>query len=900
MSKQKSESNILICNECNGTGFLGFSKCLACHGMGAGVFSGKYFLYWGGARTAYDVPGKIAKRAINKIIDAALILFGIYGFLNLGYQIYLSGFLEIFKSFFWTNPNQHLLLFFLSLLGILYFGARSTQVAHFFENPLRLGLGEKMKNLIVLEWKDVKDFKSVDIAKSFSLHSEESLERALIAAKKYKTHVSPELLFLTLLKTPKVKIIFGRLGVAVKTLAERVKRNLAEGEEKNILLSPEVLNILLNAYIVSAEGKNKKARSNILMLETVRLSEFLREVLYDLNVDLEKLENVVRWIAIQDQLRERYLSFKKASVLRPKGDINRAMTAVATPTLNRYSEDLTYFATRGLIDFCIGREDTLQNIFRVIKGGGRGVVLVGERGVGKSAIIDGLAELMVKEDVPEILADKRLVRLALSEILGGGTNKESGQKLMAAIDDAYRAGNIVIDIPNLEYFGSGEGMSIAALLAEELQKSQLPVLASTTPEGYKQVVEGTALANIFERIDVPEPDENLAIQILEAESGAIEFKNKVYFSYDAIAGAVKLSNKYLHDRYLPDKAIEIIREAASYVENKRGKNSVVFYEDIAAIVSEKGKVPVTAITASEKEKLLELEGAIRERIIGQTEAVEAVSSALRRARAGMREGKRPIANFLFLGPTGVGKTELAKTIAEIYFGDENNMIRVDMSEYQNKESIQRMIGGKGESGQLTEAVRQKPFALLLLDEIEKAHPDILNLFLQVMEDGRLSDGKGRTIDFTNVILIGTSNAGSDFISKAVDENMPVGEIAEKLVSEKLSGYFRPEFINRFDGVIVFRPLVEEEIIKIAGLLIKKIIKTMAGKGIELVVEDVALNELAKLGFDPKFGARPLRRVIAKEIEDRLANLLLKDRIKRRDRVVFKTIQNVEVIGGKSI
>lgn len=894
----KVVDNLLTCGECRGTGYLGIAKCPNCRGMGAGIFSGLYFLYWGGARTAQDVPYKKIKRLLNKIIDAGLILFGVYGLANLFFEGYANGFAEMFSMAFWTAPNKHLLLLFASLLGILYFAERSTRLAHYFENPLALGFGEKMAPLAALDWKDIKGCKAINVAKSFGLHSEESLERALLSAKKYNTDVSPEFLFLELLKTPKVKIIFGRLGIAVKTLEERVRHNLTKGESAGAMLGAEVVKILLKSYIAAAEGKNKKVRSNIVMLQTAEASDFLREALYDLNVDMEKLQNVAGWISIQDKLRERYLQFRKASVFRPKGDVNRAMTAVQTPALNRYSEDLTYYAKRGAIDFCIGREEVIENIFRVIKGGGRGAVLVGDRGVGKSAVIDGLAELMIKEDVPEILRDKRLVRLALSEILGGATGEEAGKKLTAAVEDAYRAGNIVMEIPNLEYFGAGEGMSIAALLAELMQKSRLPVLATTTPDGYNRVVEGTALANIFERIDVPEPDVNLAIQILEAESGGIELQNQVYFSYDAIASAVKLSDKYLSGRFLPEKAIEIIKEAATYVENKRGKNSIVSAEDVARIVSEKGKVPVASLTESEKEKLLQLEEAIRGRIVGQEEAVDAVSRALRRARAGMREGKRPIANFLFLGPTGVGKTELSKTVAQVYFGDENNMIRLDMSEYQDKPSVSRMIGGKGEDGFLTEAVRQKPFALVLLDELEKAHPDILNLFLQVMDDGRLTDGKGRTVDFTNVILITTSNAGSDFIAAEISKKTKVPQIAEKLVAEKLSAYFKPEFLNRFDGVIVFKPLTEEEIVKIAELLIKKIAKTMKIKGIEIVVEDSALREIAKLGFDPKFGARPLRRAISREIEDRLANLLLEGKVKRRDKIVFHSLSDVEIESAK--
>ncbi len=898
--KKQPENNLLVCDACHGAGFLGAHKCGTCKGKGAGVFVNDYFLYWGGVKNVNDVIVERARRAINKIIDAALILFGVFGFGNLIYFSYARGFQNITNLSWWIAPNRVAFLFFAGILGFLYFAARATRVAHKYEKAVGLAFGKKLEMFPALTWEDAKKYKSIDISRSFSLGAERSLETAFLSAKKKKRAVGADDLFLSLLTRSKIKIIFGRLSVAIKTISDKVARNIAEGQERNITLSPQTMEILFKAYLLAARRGSRKVEVNLILLEAAKSSQFLTEVLYDLDIDNKKLENVVKWIEIQDKLRDRWLDFKKASLFRGKGSMNRAMTALQTPALDRVSIDLTFMAKRGMIDFCIGREEIFENVLRIIESGGRGAVLVGERGVGKSAVIEGVAELMIKEDVPKILQDKRLVSISLSEILGGASGKEAGQKLMAAIADAMRAGNIVLDISNLEYFANEGAAPLAALLAEELQRYKLPVLATTTPEGYKQVIEGTALANIFERVDVDEPDTDLAIQILEAESGSVEYKTGVYFSYDALASAVKLSDKYLHERFLPDKAIEIIKEAASYVQNKRGKNSVIGREDIAKVVSEKGKVPVTSITESEKDKLLKLEQVIHERIIGQVEAVDMVSAALRRVGAGMHEGKRPIANFLFLGPTGVGKTELAKTIAEVFFGGEDAMIRVDMSEYQEKQSLYRMIGDAGETGFLTEEVRKKPFALLLLDEIEKAHPDILNLFLQVMDDGRLTDGKGRTIDFTNLILVATSNAGSDFIAKEVDKRTAIEEIKNKLLEEKLSAYFRPEFLNRFDGVIVFRPLASDEIIKIAELLIKKIARKLSDKGIDLIVEEGALQELAKLGFDPKFGARPLRRVLAKEVEDRLANMILQNKIKRRDKVVFNTLQDIRVLSAKKL
>lgn len=884
-------SNLLICQNCHGIGKVGLGKCKHCNGRGAGFFVDDYFLYWGGTKSSQEAKIEKIKRLVDKIIDGFLIIFGLYGFLNLFFALKDSGFLNIFTYNFWLKSDPRLFIFFLAGLGFLYFGMRSTKRAHRFEKAIKISYSDKLEIIPPLKSENIATRKQIDVAKSFSENSRRAIECAFSLAKKNKKNIEAEEILLSLLKFPKIKIIFGRLGVPVKKIKEYALRNIAKGEKKHIELSESAYEILLNSYIGAAHREKTNVGVNLLLKHTIEKSKFLQEAFYDLNITEDKLENVISWIDILDALRERYLAFKKASIFRPRGEVDRAMTALQTLVLDRFSEDLTYAAKRGAVDLCIGREDVFENIFRILKSGKRGVVLVGERGVGKSAIIDGIAELMIKEDVPKGLQDKRLVRLSLPEILGGATKEEAGKNLMQAIGDAERAGNIVLEIPNLEYFMGGEGMSLASLLAEELLKLRAPVIASTTPEGYSKVVEGTVLANIFEEVEVSEPDENLAIQILESESALIEYEKQVYFSYDALLNAVKLSDKYLHERFLPEKAMEIIKETSESVLEKRGKGALITGEDVAVIISEKSKVPISSLTENEKEKLLKLEEEIGMRIVGQKEAVESVSRALRRARAGMHKGERPIASFLFLGPTGVGKTELTKTLSHVYFGSEEAMSRFDMSEFQNKESIRRLIGGKGEAGALTDAVRKKPFALLLLDEIEKAHPDILNLFLQVMEDGRLTDGKGRTADFTNIILVATSNAGSNFIASEIKRGTKVPQIQERLVSEKLEEIFRPEFLNRFDGVIVFEPLKLEEIVKIAGLLVKGVAKKIEGRGVELVVEEGALRELARLGYDPKFGARPLRRVIAREIEDKLANMLLRGELKRRDKVVFQSLRH---------
>jgi ATP-dependent Clp protease ATP-binding subunit ClpC len=435
--------------------------------------------------------------------------------------------------------------------------------------------------------------------------------------------------------------------------------------------------------------------------------------------------------------------------------------------------------------------------------------------------------------------------------------------------------------------GGESSLDLSEVFAQILSRHQFYCLGTTNTVDYSKAIEGRSLNASFQVIRIDELELNDAICVLEARSGPIEYQNQVYFSYDSIEKAAILSSRYIHDRYLPEKAIEIMEQAAIRVRQERGDKKIINAEDIAAVISEKTKIPVTKVTEKESQKLLNLEDKIHERMIEQDEAVKIVSSSLRRARAELRDGKRPIASLLFLGPTGVGKTELAKTVAEVYFNNEDNMIRLDMSEYQESQSINRLLGSGTTPGLLTEPVRKNPFALVLFDEVEKSHPDILNVFLQMMDDGRVTDSQGRVIDFTNTIIIMTSNAGAQFIQDGINNGTDLEEIKNKLINEELRQYFRPEFLNRFDGVVVFKPLTMMAVIKIARLMINKIVKKLEERGISFEASDEAIAELAELGFDPKFGARPLRRTIQEKVDDILANYLLQGQIDRRDKVILE-------------
>ena len=551
----------------------------------------------------------------------------------------------------------------------------------------------------------------------------------------------------------------------------------------------------------------------------------------------------------------------------------------------------------GYLDLCIDREKEFAEMFRIMEGSSiKALILVGEPGVSKTAIIEGLAQKMIADDVPAFLQDKRLVSLSISRLLAGASASLAQQRLLISLNEIIMAGNVVLCIENINDLmgisgGGAEGMDLSEVIVEALSKNLIILIATANSYNYSRQVENTGLGNVTKKIEINEPDLNGTIGILEGKISFIEGKNNVHFSYDALEQAAKLTDRYISDKFLPYKAITLLEEVAVWVKVNKGSDKFVTGNDVATLLSDKIKMPVSQITESESEKLLNLEEIIHERVVDQEEAVMAVANSLRRARAELRDINRPIANLLFLGPTGVGKTELAKAIAAVYFGSEENMVRLDMSEYQEKDSVNRLIGapaGYGEGlGLLTEAVRKKPFGIVLLDELEKAHPDILNLFLQVMDDGRLTDATGRTVDFTNVILIATSNAQTAFIQEKVKAGVSVEEIKKELMESELKQYFKPEFINRFDNIIVFKPLGFDEVVKITGLMLKSVAKNLEAKGVNFQASDEAIKELAQVGFDPQYGARPLRRAIQERVDNALAQFLLTGKIGRRDIAILE-------------
>lgn len=708
-----------------------------------------------------------------------------------------------------------------------------------------------------------------------------------LAQKSGHAEVSALHLFTGTLATTPAQVLLVRLGVSFEGIKDPLRRRLSTASV-GVTVFGRVAEAVMAQAFLRAKNTNRQTVSALEIFACCFATEpFLAEVFAAQGIAPEELENALAWMRINDDLRERYDAFRKAASFKPTSNMNRSMTAVATPFLDSVSEDLTRAAVYGQTGLLVGRDQEMANILRAIEGGDQSVVLVGQSGVGKQALIDGLADLMVEERVPKVLQDKRLMKISVPQIVSAQGGTGADERFLYALQQVAHAGNVILVIDNLhELVGEGTGIDLASILASELGKGYTFVIATTTPQAYTEIVERSVVAPRFQKIVIDEPERNAVIQILESKVGSLEAKYQVIFTYAAVAAAVDLTTRYMHDGALPEKAIEIMKEVALVVSKRGQRPGWVRKEDVAALIGERTRIPVTEVSQGEGEKLLHLEERVHERVIGQEPAVKAVASALRRARTELRSGKRPIANFLFLGPTGVGKTELAKATAEVYFGNEQAMVRFDMSEYQDASSVNRLIGGNGQAGLMTEAVRKNPFCLLLLDELEKAHADILNLFLQVMDDGRLTDGLGRTIDFTNVILIATSNAGTQFIQDQVAAGSELSAIKNELMESELRTTYRPEFLNRFDDVIVFAPLTREDVVAIAYLSIAKVIERLKEKGIVFAVTDAAIHELAEQGYDAKFGARPLRRVIQEKVENPLADYLLKGAVGRRDTLLF--------------
>lgn len=660
-----------------------------------------------------------------------------------------------------------------------------------------------------------------------------------------------------------------------------------------------------------------------------------------------------------NRARQQVLQLLGASESNRKGQGRNQQTNNAeTPTLDSLARDLTVIAKEGNIDPVIGRSKEIERVIQVLSRRTKNnPVLIGEPGVGKTAIAEGLAQQIIDNEVPETLRDKRVMTLDMGTVVAGTKYRgEFEDRLKKVMEEIRHAGNILLFIDELHTLvgaGGAEGAIDASnILKPSLARGELQCIGATTLDEYRKYIEkDAALERRFQPIQVDEPTLEESAQILKGLRDRYEAHHRVTITDEAIEAAVNLSSRYITDRFLPDKAIDLIDEAGSRVrlrsytappnlkeleqrleeaskekdaavqsqafekaasyrdkeqklrkeleetktkwkEQQGQEDAKVVVEDIATVVSTWTGIPVVALTKDESDRLLNLEKVLHSRLIGQEEAVDAVSKAIRRARAGLKDPKRPIGSFIFLGPTGVGKTELARALAESMFGDEDAMIRIDMSEYMEKHNTSRLVGsppgyvGYEEGGQLTEKVRRKPYSVVLLDEIEKAHPEVFNILLQVLEDGRLTDSKGRLVDFRNTVLIMTSNVGASelqqekFVGFNLEDQQSDYRDMKSKVTASLKKAFRPEFLNRIDETIVFHALEKKHMKDIVTLMLKQLKKRLNEQDLDFTMSDKAVDKIADEGFDPEYGARPLRRSIQKNIEDLLSEALLRGEIEK--------------------
>ncbi len=758
-------------------------------------------------------------------------------------------------------------------------------------------------------------------------------------------------------------------GITAEKVEKKIEEILGKGNEikESLGFTPRSKKVLENAFLEARKiGYNFIGTEHLLLAILKECDSIAVKIITELNIEVSQIYNEIAKVINEEE---------NDKEIKKDGKIGRGSFLI-TNTLNQYGEDITLKAEEGKFDIIIGREDEIERIIQILSRRTKNnPCLIGEPGVGKTAIIEGLAEKIVSGEVPDILKDKRIVSIDISGMVAGTKYRgDFEERIKKVLEEVKKAGDIILFIDEIHTIvgaGAAEGAIDASnILKPLLARGEIQLIGATTIEEYRKYIEkDSALERRFNQVDILEPTQEETIEILKGIRDRYEAHHNVKITDEAIKYAVKMSIRYITDRFLPDKAIDLIDEASSQVRMRvytepveikdlqskiniliKEKEEAIYNqnfekaaslrdkekeekdrletilnkwrydktkniieikgENIAEIISKWTGIPVQKLNEDDNEKLKHLEEKLHKRVIGQDEAVKAISKAIQRGRVGLKDPKRPIGSFLFLGPTGVGKTELSKALSEILFGNENSMIRIDMSEYMEAHSISKLIGappgyiGFDDGGQLTEKIRRKPYSVILFDEIEKAHPDVMNLLLQILEDGHLTDSQGRKVDFKNTIIIMTSNLGARYITEKKtlgfgniqneSNNREYEEIKKEVINE-LKKELRPEFINRIDEIIVFHKLNNEELEKIAGIMLKEIENRLQEQKIYVEIDSSVAKLISNKDIDKNFGARPLRRIIKDIVENRISEEIINGNIKKEKKcIVFSENDEIKI------
>lgn len=927
------------CETCNGSGvnLVSGEKCSSCQGAGIFLFvgSGTKF-YWGKKILGRPVFLQTIKKWADFFLNSLFIIFTVFTAIYGLYFIFLQNIYiwsEILDEFYSVlfeadGPRQVLFFFFsfaLSIIEALY-----SVLLQKGAGPLAFWFGVfGMMYFYYHNFMRKSSYKTIDISDpaiqvfynplapavdhpvdiSFYASSKVYLavEKALNLAHDLKQRPGAFHLAKALVDEPGMDLLLKHIELDRRNFVDfldSVITSIPVNNDSNkinlfveIPMNKEMMKLTLIAFEESLiVGFDR------IELESLFLSLFydqgLNKYFHDLKLDIKDIRSAVLWSKTWSNIK-----LRSGGPRRIKRTImNKAWTARVTPELDRFSYDMTDQARYGMTGYIVNRQREVENLMRILERTSRNnALLIGEEGSGRSSIVRSLANRMIYDEVLPTLRDKRLVVLDIGALVSGArAGSDLELRIREVLEDMGKSGNIILYIPdihNIAAAGSGEGFDASKILAPILSQNLFQIIGSTDYANYHRYIESRGdFAEGFDMIKVEELSEEDTLKVVAINAGLIEAQEGVVMTYGAIKKAVELSKRYITDKLLPGKAVDLLAETAVEVRS-RGEGAFIRDEDIMRVITEKTGIPLTSINSNEAEKLLSLEEGLHERVIGQEAAVKSVASAIRRVRVGMKKQNRPIGTFLFLGPTGVGKTELAKALAEVYYGSEDSMIRLDMSEYQTIESVEKLIGYSSEKseyglgGILTEAVKRKPFSLVLLDELDKAHKNVLNLFLQVFDDGRLTDSLGRTVDFTNTIIIATSNAGSKSVQKIFTEDEDNDARVMDMLAPYLLEYFSPEFLNRFTDKIVFRSLNRENLFEIMRLQVKNLAWQLdEAQGISIELEDEALSYLLEMGYSAEYGARFMQRTIQEKLENLVAVEFLKGNIKRGDNFIVSAEQ----------